>query len=187
MKREYYYLISSLPWLCLGEKPKCNSVAFLALCQEHLTPVRLEQLEAVTLYPNKKSCCSVERSRQVWETCLRNGLTRLRAAALEVESAPWLQEEADVFPNDARRIEEICADANPARRERGLDELRWQHLDSLAVGHEFDFDALVIYRLHLLLAEKWADLSAEQGQNNMRSLAEAGIQQAENKRSTIES
>ena len=183
---EYYFLVSSLPLLTLGEKPRHSSAGFLELCREHLSTGRLRQLAAVGLLPGGRPCCGVDSRWQIWETYARNCVTRVRATRLEVESEPWLQPESDVFPSDGRVIEEILATEDPAARELALDKLRWQRLGDFAVGHEFDFDALVAYRLHLLLAEKWAELSREQGRHNMARVVDSGTREAESKRRVSE-
>ena len=184
MSREYYFLISSLPSPRLGEKPKYRSPEFLEMCAQELSPDRMQRLRAVTLLPNGAPCCEADRKWHAWETYCRNCLARARGVALGADAAEWVQPDADAFPTDRRQIEETMTAPSPAARERGLDELRWRRLGDFAVGHEFDFDALIVYRLRLLLAEKWADLTTEQGQANLLSLIDAGVAQAEDTRIT---
>jgi len=44
---------------------------------------------------------------------------------------------------------------DPAEREKMLDQLRWEFLDDLSCGHDFDFESLCIYRLRLLIVNKY--------------------------------
>jgi len=179
VSQQFYYLISSLPVIALGADPALRSDAFLERCQARLDPERYARLAAVTLDPEAVPYARGAAQRwRAWETWLRNQIAAARAPGHEQDANRWTRPEPDVFPSDRRRLEEILAMPSPLRRERALDELRWRRIDDLAAGHEFDFDALVIYRLHLLLAEKWAGRSAERGAANLDELVQGGIEQA---------
>lgn len=186
MNREYYYLVSTLPMLSLGAKPLCDSDAFLEQCADQLTPELQAQLAAVELVPNGQPCCELDRRRQAWETYVRNRLVRLRAAKRQQPVDRWLKSDSDAFPTDGRTVDELVNNRDPLSRERGLDELRWQRLDDFSVGHDFDFDALVAYRLRLLLAEKWIAGTAETGRQNLDNLVQQRFGEAETARVAVE-
>lgn len=179
MSTEYYFLISQLPLLRLGETAGWTGAAFLAQCREHLAPPRFAGLARAQLAPGHPPCCATERRWQMWETFFRNCQVRIRAARTNSEAPRWLRPEADAVPSAARAVDEIWSNSrDPAARERALDEQRWHHLDDLSVGHEFDFDALFLYRLRLELAEKWAVMDAQAGRNRFGALVDAGIELA---------
>jgi len=104
---------------------------------------------------------------------LRNALVRVRASALRKEAHPYLSEEKDAFSHLESQIQEAIS-KDPRRMEEQLDRLRWQVLDDLSVGHDFDENALLLYRIKLLLVEKRVGLSPSEGRNLLdRGLNEA--------------
>lgn len=186
MAREFYYLISSLPMLTFGERPPLGSAEFLSSCRNSLDEGAWNRLSAVSVMPGGEPCCTVDRGWQAWETHLRNTLVTSRAGQLGLDPNPHRRPEQDVFPGDRRQVEEISGQANPLDRERALDRLRWQRLDDLAVGHEFDFNALVIYRLRLILLEKWATRTEDTGNTQCNTLIDACVEQAKKRRQHVE-
>ena len=186
MSRQFYYLVSTLPMLRFDAEPALSTETFLAQCRQQLPPDRCSDLEGVGLALHGSPCCRAEARWQAFETCVRNVFVRIRAAARGIAPAPWLAEETDVWPGAARRIEEAMKQQNPAERERALDRLRWDFLEDLTVGHRFDFDGLVVYRLQLLLAEKRAARSTAEGEEVLAHLVGHVFQQAERKRTLSE-
>ena len=186
MPENYHYLLSSLPMLTLGDAPKITSEELFLKCEDNLDPKLLSQLRDLDLVPSGPPCCTVDRQWQEWETCLRNTTVRLRASKHSLDADSWLRDEADAFPNDRRQIEETMAGNDPAACERALDEMRWQRLDDVSVMHDYDFDALVLYRLRLMLAEKWAGLSSEKGRGHLEPLVTNCVEQARAARTVAE-
>jgi hypothetical protein len=167
------FLISSMPLPRLGEKPVVDSARFLDLCQPHLAPAEFAALAAVALVPAGKPCCETQRRWDEFEIYLRNRIAEKRAATLKVEAQPHLRAERDVFPGWRRQIDDALAAPTPLARERALDRLRWQRLEDLVPGHEMDFDALVNYRLRLLLVEKEAGWQPEAGAERLAAAVKA--------------
>lgn len=186
MSRDYYYLVSMLPMLSLGDKPLFGSGLFLEHCAAQIAPDLQAQLAAIELVPNGHPCCDLDRRWQAWETYIRNRLVSLRAAKLQQDATKWLKSDSDAFPTDGRTLDELVNNRDPLSRERGLDELRWQRIDDFCVGHDFDFDTLVAYRLRLLLAEKWIAGSAETGRENLDNLVQQRFGEAERVRVAVE-
>jgi len=183
MAAQFYYQVSALPMVRFGEAAPLTPEAFLDFCHSQIPAAVVAELSRVSLEPDGQPCCEVERRWQAWEVCLRNGLVRLRAAQLGRDGGPWLRPEEEVFPGDRRRLEEAMASADPLARERELDHLRWQRLDDLAVEHDFDLAALVLYKLRLLLATRWTSRTAAAGRPSYEGLVAAGTEQAASRRS----
>lgn len=179
MSKEYYYLISSLPQLKIGEKAPFSSEQFLGQCQGYLTEEELSHLSEISEIPSLKPCNMAEKSWVAWETYLRNILLEHRAIAKKVDSENWLKETIDVFPGDRKQIEELLSNANPAIREKGLDSLRWKQLDNCGVRHPFDLSALIIYRIKLLIVEKWEKCNQKNGLKYLDQLVSVAAKQAE--------
>lgn len=189
MATDFYYLVGSLPLLRLGDAPPLDSAAFLERCRSELSAAQFARLERAALCPASDAAPPVaetEQRWQAWETYLRNTVVRVRVARQKLDPGPWLRPETDVFPSQTREIEEILAKDDPAARELALDETRWRRLDELASGHMFDLDALVIYRLRLLLVEKWTALDDDEGRAHRDRLVADLVEQAHEQRTATE-
>jgi len=170
---QYYYFISSLPYLRLGEEPKIRSEEFLDLCSYCLDQEIGEQLKDVQLIPREDSFFAVERVWNAFDTCMRNALVRVRASRVKREGSPYIREEKDAFSHIESQIQDAWS-KDPLSMEEQLDRLRWQVLEDLAVGHNFDENALFLYRVKLLLLEKRLGLNPSEGQIQLdRSLDKA--------------
>lgn len=83
-----------------------------------------------------------------FEIFLRMRIARKRAdrngVALELPASELFDAET------ALRVDQAAA-LPPVEREKSLDALRWRKIGEIAGFHEFDFDALCVYRLKLML------------------------------------
>ena len=163
----YYYLMASLPMLSLEGDLMTTSSQFMSLCQETLPESQYQQLEAVSLVPGVVSCCSADTKWQAYETVLRNCVSRLISHKTKADPAPYLKEEVDAFMGLEKSIEDAFDGSNPMQAEKKLDGMRLYVLDDLATGHDFDFEALFIYRVKLLIVEKWNSLTKALGQEKV--------------------
>lgn len=179
--KTYYYLVSSLPMLKLGDDPPFSSSDFLAMCRSNLDARSYRQLERVSLVPDGMPATVVEAAWQAWESYLRNYLAHERAERRGLDALKWLRAEPDAFPSARAEFDDALSEKKPADRERALDQARWQRLDDLAVMHDFDVDALLIYRLKLLLVEKWTAQSVEDSMGHLEMLVGTAVSQAEQK------
>jgi hypothetical protein len=59
--------------------------------------------------------------------------------------------------------------------ERLLLTTNWEHLDRVAVGHEFDFEAVLIYSLRWDLVARWTGYSSDEAAVRFEELLEAGM------------
>jgi hypothetical protein len=186
MSGSYYYLISSLPLLRWGNRPPITSDDFLAQCEGQLSETALADLADVALVPRPAGKHLTERQWIAWDGYMRNAIAQARAHHLHLDATGFLREETDAFPNDRKELEDTFSGENPLERERAIDHLRWRFLDGLEGDHLFDFDRLVIFRLKLLLLEKWDRFDSESGPRNLAELVDAGLRQAAEKRVTTE-
>ncbi len=177
--KNYYYLISSLPALELEKEPHIDSEQFLDMAARELPESSCQKLARIKLVPGWLSSCQVEAQWQEWETYLRNLLVWRRCHHSGCESAHhWIRPETEVFPTIIRTVDEAVSEETPLAREKILDQLRWSRLDDLQTGHYFDFETLAIYRLRLLLAEKWRDHDTKRGREAFDGLIEHLLNQA---------
>jgi len=170
----------------LGEDVPMSSDYYLDKCRLQLTGRQFDKIKPVSLVPDGTPRTETENVWQEWETFFRNALVRQRAAAGNQKPEQWLHYEADVFPGLQTQIEEAFAADNPAARQFALDKLRWSKLDEMSVSHPYDFGALVIYRLRLLLAEEWAAKDTEEGYSKLEDILGNIEEQAVNVRGNVQ-
>jgi len=165
----YYYLISSLPMLMFDETALLSVEEFNETCAGKISESDLEILDKLSLVPEAGQAFPVnsaaERWRQ-WEICLRNRIASHRAPhGKDIHS--YLQEEDACFCDIDTGTQEAFGLKNPLEREKYFDQMRWRALEDFESGHHFDFDKLCIYKLKLLLLEKWNERQVEQGEKNL--------------------
>ena len=168
----YYYLISTLPMPVLKEKPLLTLEEFMSSCSEWLPDSEYIELDNISLIPDleKISKNKIINKWETWETCLRNRIAKVRSSKLGKNAAQYIQEEKNVFSELERRVQDAYSAENPMLKEKALDELRWKELDNMESGHQFDFSMLCIYKLRLMLCEKWIDREDEKGERNLDAI-----------------
>lgn len=168
----YYYLVSSLPMLMMGETAPISLENFMESCKDWLSDKELDQLTKLDLTPTETAPFDSDSSAgkwNQWETSLRNRIAKHRASSLNKDADHYTQPEKDVFSEIERIVQEAYS-VNPLEREKIFDKNRWQQLDNLEAGHEFDFDKLCIYKIKLMLNEKWKHRKTEQGVENLNTI-----------------
>jgi hypothetical protein len=163
----YYYLMASLPMLSLDQELMTSSTQFLSLCRDTLSEELYEQLDSVSLVPGVPSCCQIDTRWQAYETVLRNCVAHQVAHKTKTDPIPYLKDEVDAFVGLEKEVEAAFDDSNPMQTEKRLDSMRLSVLDDLVTGHEFDFEALFVYRVKLLIVEKWNSLTKVLGQEKV--------------------
>ena len=172
----YYYLISSLPMLMFDEKAPIDLETFDDACIGQVSERDMKILDKVNLLPpseeefNFPANSAAERFRQ-WEVCLRNRIAAHRAPQGK-DIHNYLHEEKSCFCEIDTGIQEAFALKNPLEREKYFDRMRWHALEDIEAGHHFDFDKLCVYKLKLLLLEKWNKRQRPEGVKNLDSMLE---------------
>ncbi len=163
----YYYILSSLPMLRKEGPPPISSDFFLYSCAQMVPEKTVKQLSGLKLLPEKENPFGRSSSAvkwYQWETDMRIKLAKFRAVSLGREQK---NSQGSEFSDIDRSIEEILSVPNPAEREKMLDGLRWKALEDLEFGHNFDFDSLCIYKIKLMLLEKWVGKDQRKGLENL--------------------
>lgn len=173
--KQYYYLICSLPFIKLEEAPSINSGEFRRLCEEQVSAKDLQLLDAVSLVPLKDNPFAADSSAFQWLALDKNLRKRMAVyrAGRKSENTTRAVPKGDDFSDLDRGIQEAYAKPNPAEREKHLDSIRWQWLDELEFGHYFDVNKLFIYKLRLLIHEKWQCRNNELGYENFDRIVDA--------------
>ncbi len=182
----YYYLCASLPSLAFGTAPLLDLAGFDALCKEQLSSEAFGLLQSGHLHADRNAATGemprLYREYTFFEQYLRTRIAQRRTAHDEVRSLK-LPELQYCFA-EADTVLGYAAGANPAERERAVDQLRWRQIDDLEAGHDFDLDWLCAYRLKLEILEKYRERKLETGRTNFNGAVDR-IAGNENQNSTI--
>ena len=142
---------------------------FNAACADKASENDLKVLNKLSLVPEAEQTypadSAAEHWRQ-WEIYLRNRIASHRAPhGRDIHG--YLREEKACFCDADTGVQEAFGLKNPLEREKYFDQMRWNALDDFESGHHFDFDKLCVYKLKLLLLEKWNERQVEQGEKNL--------------------
>ncbi|MDR3114872.1 MAG: DUF2764 domain-containing protein [Treponema sp.] len=176
----YYYLVSQLPYLIYGQAVPLSSVQFKSLCKTALRPQDAALLEWCTLDPDPEvlplGAGKLDSYRDVpratpspflnqwrhWERALRLNLARYRAQALGQEGAAPVDPPED--PVDVGAIAKAALGLeSPLEAELFLDQARWNAIEGMQGFDYFGVNTIYAYLLRLLLMERRASFSAEEG------------------------
>ena len=176
----YHYLISSLPGISLGNKPALSMDEFLANCQALLTEQDWTALQSLMDINNPPSTNNFVNNWAARETQLRNAAARLRAARRNKDAVDFIRNHSGFDLSIENKVEEAFNQPNPLEREKAIDLIRWTFLDELAGTDPFSTNVLMAYALKLKIAERWAAMNQDQGQEKI----EKAIERTEEKEET---
>ena len=71
---------------------------------------------------------------------------------------------------EAARVDGILSGEDLLSREKALDDLLWEKIDSLATFHYFDIEAVLAYIAKLHIVNRWLSLDPEVGREQFRRL-----------------
>ncbi len=170
---DYWYLISSLPYLRFGEKPSMSSAAFRAACVGWISQDQLPVIEA--LLENREPPAGDASAWWSREVQLRDAIVRVRAKNRSVDASRFLKP----YDGFSVTIEKMVADSfvrpDPLEQEMEIDRVRWMLADELATTESFGFAALLAFTIKLRIAERWAAMDKDVGQEKVGSLIEQAI------------
>jgi len=188
MASDFFYFISSLPLLRFGEKAALTYGTFLSRSMDSLSEQEVAVLDSLQLCPPQQAVSSLPLIDQWYsgETYLRNLVAGYRARSRKLDSGYWQRENSEYSAQLIKRIEEIMALPNAWEKEQALDLIRWQRLDELGAGHLFDFPAVIVYALRLLILDKQRRREEEAGSRFAAELVETVQEQAAKQRLDVE-
>jgi len=168
----YYYVVASLPLMFFGDPPAVRPSEWRRQLQGVLPEPDLVFVDAFLEGRHVGGCRFAEQWRAK-EMQLRNAVARARAARLGLEVQSHLQ------PHDGydMAIEDAVINAftkeNPLERERELDRCRWHIAEELAWGELFRLETILAFAVKLRIAERWAALRNEAGQQVVEEFVSA--------------
>ena len=173
---EYYYFVSSLPMLEKYAEPFLSTEHFLASCEDWLTADDLSLVKSVELIPTAEktfSGVSAAAKWNEWEIGLRNKVAKTRAGKLNRELDGCTLPETDTFSELDRAIQDTAAAHNPLEAEKILDDMRWYKVEDLEACHTFDVDKLCVYKIKLMLCEKWLVRNESKGVEQFNQIVDS--------------
>ncbi|MFA5688701.1 MAG: DUF2764 family protein [Kiritimatiellales bacterium] len=159
--KKYWYLVASLPYLRLGEKPVLDADGFRAACMTELSSTDLDTVDAVL--GNREPPAGAAGILWNAEVQLRDALIRLRAKHHTGENLMQSHPFSGFSVALEKSVQDAFARSNPAEMEMELDRVRWNLADELAATDPFGFPAVVAYAAKLRLATRWMQMNDEKG------------------------
>ncbi len=175
MEHFYHFFVSSLPLLRLFEEPPWSSEAFLAECARHLSPDDMKLLDATRVVPEFDKRIPAGTMSYNWmnfEIQLRDRIAR-QIAGQRKDSAAYLRDSNQCYPETERAVSEAWSQANPLEREKVLDTYRWRFLSDQEATKPFGAVGVIcMYKIKLHLVEKWNRRHREAGEANLEKILE---------------
>ena len=141
---QYYYTVSSLPFLEIDSQPSISYSEFLNICRTTLSDRDFAIISSISLNKinNMEFSNPVIKKWISWEGSLRNELVKLRAVFLDFDPEEYLSdlESSTESPFIARTAFKM---KSPLSGEEVINKGRWDYLDELEQGHYFDLEKLI--------------------------------------------
>lgn len=167
----YYFLVASLPMLSMDEPPPLSTTEFEATCADQLCAKDQKALSLVLAQDMDSSATHpfIGQWRDA-ETQLRNAVVSARSTRHKQDPDAYLREQTGFSMTVLHAVSEAFSRENPLDRERLLDRLRWKQSDELAGMNPFSGDAMLSYALKLKLAERWATMDTDKGNETAEAI-----------------
>jgi hypothetical protein len=176
LMKNFYYLVSSLPSLKWNEKAPMSAQNFVSSCLMWLSKEENKLLNDISLMPSKtgmKECPSVPSALlqwNDWECALRNGIVHFRAREKQRSPEKYIAYQKNVYSGLDSLVQNSFSSSSPLEKEKILDQARWKKLEELSSLHQFNFEFILIYKLKLLILEKWNLLDKTIGESKFMEI-----------------
>ncbi|HHS14382.1 MAG TPA: DUF2764 family protein [bacterium] len=161
---KYYYLVAQLPVLHFDREPALSMQDFLEETEKWLPPRKMRFLKAVSAFPEKNiPGPRTWRRYQAKEQAFRADLARWRRARKQGNDYKT------TFPQS------LVREGNPLEIEKKCLYWRWNLIEALEEGHDFDLDILVLYLLKLHILRKLVVFDREKGMERFRALRDRRV------------
>jgi hypothetical protein len=173
MKR-YWYFASTLASFPFGAPPPLSVEEFDVLCSRFVTRRDLELVRQVEVVRRGEYVACVEYSFFLktyfeWERGVRNALVTLRARAHKWDPAQWTRP-GSVGVDALQAAQMISAAPDPLQAELAFERERWNTVEELTSLSVFELDALLAYKMKLLIATRCASFDGERGRRGFKTI-----------------
>lgn len=176
----YEYIIASLPVLQAGYRGPLDTEGLLEEIREQLSATDAASFQLVLdgwntselteeFYARAaKSRSAFIREYFLYDRQLRNAKMAWlnkslgRPEGQDIMPAPGADTTDEDFEDQARAAE-VLAGSDILERERGLDNLLWERIDSLTIMHVFDLDVILGFAAKLQIVNRWLKLDETTG------------------------
>ena len=168
MGTAYYYLAASLPMLDFNSEPPFSYQSFLENCQGL---VRGEDFQAMRqasegVHADEEvSSNETVAAWQAFEDAFRNEIAWFRANEVNQDPSDHVRGDRSVDPLVVEALAQAAKSSDLFEGERILDQVRWDFLDTLAQGHFFDLEFLIVYAVKLKILERYKEISSRRGRD----------------------
>lgn len=176
---EYYYIVSSLPYLSFEDSPPFSHEELLERCALWLSSQERAQLGLGLLdierIPQDLLANDLLRRWVSFENTLRNELVRYRARDLGFGEEKYMRERPGFEIDAVEEVHKALQIPSLYEKEIALLEIRWDFLSRMEPGHYFDLTVLIIYGLKLQILERMQSFSEEKGRQLLKIICERNL------------
>jgi hypothetical protein len=174
----YYYFAATLPALQFDGAPPLSEAEFRSRCGEHLGDSDMKALTA--LCDGGKTGNAFVLKWRDHDAQMRNAVARLRAARIPgADATKWLREHTCFDMAVENGVSAAFQESNPMRRERALDQIRWNLAGELAGYDAFSAEAIFAYAIRLGIVSHMAKTDVKKGGDRLRGMMVAEAPAAE--------
>lgn len=195
--RNYEYILASVPVIKSDTRSGLDFESVLAEIRENLDGSDLEMFETLAdgftgekldrdfYLKALKSPNPFIRSYFSFDLDVRNAKVEFINKSLgrpEGTDILVLNEDSERYFEDRDRVDEILARKDLIERERGLDDLMWEKIDSMTGLEVFTLEAILAYTAKLQIVTRWLKLDPDTG----KELFEKLVNEIRNNKKPIE-
>lgn len=195
--RNYEYILASVPVIKSDTRSGLDFESVLAEIKENLDGSDLEMFETLAdgftgekldrdfYLKALKSPNPFIRSYFSFDLDVRNAKVEFINKSLgrpEGTDILVLDEDSERYFEDRDRVDEILARKDLIERERGLDDLMWEKIDSMTGLEVFTLEAILAYTAKLQIVTRWLKLDPDTG----KELFEKLVNEIRNNKKPIE-
>jgi hypothetical protein len=171
---KFWFLVSSLPYLRLGEKPPMDAAAFRAACAGHLSDEATAAVEAVL--ENREPPAGAASNLWNSEVQLRDAVVRVRAKNRGTDAGRFLRPHDGFSVSIEKAVTDAFTRPNPLEQEMELDRARWALADELALTDPFGLPGVLAFAAKVRMADRWASMDEKKGRENVEELILASVE-----------
>lgn len=181
----YEYIIASLPdisadWKFQDKHPEDYIREIEELCSEddcRTIDFMREGLADANLDRDFYTRAASHRNRFIREYFLfdmnvRNAKVRFLNKALGRDASKDVMDLPSGEFEEAGRLDTVLADGDILARERGIDDLMWEKINSLTVFNYFDINAILGFIAKLHIVARWYELDEQSGRAMFKRLVD---------------
>lgn len=167
----YAYFAATLPALQFDNAPAMTEEDFRVRCREQMSA--RDYAAVCALFGDGNSDHPYVQAWRDRETQLRNAVVRLRAAKLHggADPAPWLRPHRGFDVLVENGVAAAFQEADPMKRERALDLLRWNLAGELAGYDTLSAEAVFAYAVRLGILLRRAKADTVKGRERLLAIA----------------